>query len=829
MTVKPSRNWKVWSLPILVITVAGLTWFGLTTDLARLWRPENPQEATQREAEQRQQQQEEQQKKLGYEMSDPVVLPGVPEAPQQLAKPGHWTAVAQQMQVNLSDFVGQSRTAVTDQQGIVYPLEHTPFVLLSTRPVTLTKGRPKQIESTFFVPEVDRETNLAIELKERGLGYSIRPQPAQLTPMPSYQYYFVVLAKEPSRYAFVKSLDSVIVPFDGETEADDPTDTLHYQVALPIVSRSIPLPDNPLTWTSIAYILWDEVDPQHFTPEQRQAMIDWLHWGGQLVINGPASLDLLRGSFLEPYLPATSQGARDITTADLAELNGGWTVSSGEPLAPNVPWSGIELQPSPEAQPLPSTGELLVERRVGRGRIVVSAMQLSEREFVNWRSGYESLFNACLLRRPPRVYREGYFGDLTLAWADKQLAGRRLDSRLTTGLRHFARDLGVNTTYQYVDVLDDMANPRVFPGSANQATLREYRPPDAAGGIGSWNDFSAAASAARGALKQEAGIDVPGASFVVLYLIVYLIALVPLNWMVFNALRRVEWAWLAAPVIAVGCTFLVVHQARLDIGFVRAQTEIGLLELQPDYARGHLARYTALYTSLSTTYDLEFDDLSALAAPFPTRPDFELLTGQSPAEVLFQRYDNVRLTGLPILSNSTSMVHSEQMFGLEGPIRLGVSRLDGRERIENRSQFHLRSVGVLRRQEEGRGTSTYHGPLGMWIGDLPPGESAPVAFVPLNAKQGEVPFAAERTAEARRNPGDALDLEPLFRLAYDGEDLQPGEVRLAAQIDGVLPGETISPAASQVRGATLVVAHLRYGPLPAPRPDRNTRQNLEKD
>ena len=59
---------------------------------------------------------------------------------------------------------------------------------------------------------------------------------------------------------------------------------------------------------------------------------------------------------------------------------------------------------------LPKTGGLLVERQVGRGRIVVTAMQLSERELINWRSGFESLFNACLLRRPRREYRPGALG-----------------------------------------------------------------------------------------------------------------------------------------------------------------------------------------------------------------------------------------------------------------------------------------------------------------------------------------------------------------------------------------------------------------------------------
>jgi hypothetical protein len=242
--------------------------------------------------------------------------------------------------------------------------------------------------------------------------------------------------------------------------------------------------------------------------------------------------------------------------------------------------------------------------------------------------------------------------------------------------------------------------------------------------------------------------------------------------------------------------------------------------------RGHLTRYTAFYTSLSAAYDIEFDDLSALAAPFPANPDFELLAGQTREDVDFQRYDKVRLTGLPILSNSTSMVHSEQMFTLDGPIQLGLSKVGSRERIENRSQLHLQSLGIVRRPAEGERMPGGEGLLGMWIGDLPPDQAVPIALLPLRVGKGQVPFATEREAEAQRRGVERLDLEPLFRLAYDGTDLEPGEMRLVARSDGVMRGETVSPEASQTRGATLVVAHLLYGPLPPPVPDLNTRQSV---
>ena len=69
----------------------------------------------------------------------------------------------------------------------------------------------------------------------------------------------------------------------------------------------------------------------------------------------------------------------------------------------------------------------------------------------------------------------------------------------------------------------------------------------------------------------------------------------------------------------------------------------------------------------------------------------------------------------------------------------------------------------------------------------------------------------------------------MFRLAVDPNHMKPGEERLVARIDEVLPGETITPSASQVRGATLIVAHLNYAPLPVPRKDLNTRRDIKAD
>ena len=120
------------------------------------------------------------------------------------------------------------------------------------------------------------------------------------------------------------------------------------------------------------------------------------------------------------------------------------------------------------------------------------------------------------------------------------------------------------------------------------------------------------------ALKNASGISVPQRSFIVWVVVGYLCLLVPVNWIVFRLLGRVEWAWIAAPLIAIACTVVVIDLAQLNIGFARSRNEIAVVEMQSGYPRVHVARYTALYTSLATRYEFRLDDDPAgQILPFP--------------------------------------------------------------------------------------------------------------------------------------------------------------------------------------------------------------------
>jgi hypothetical protein len=251
-----------------------------------------------------------------------------------------------------------------------------------------------------------------------------------------------------------------------------------------------------------------------------------------------------------------------------------------------------------------------------------------------------------------------------------------------------------------------------------------------------------------------------------------------------------------------------------DIGFARSSTEIAVVELQGGYPRAHVTRYTALYTSLSTTYSVHLKEHSALALPFSTNPRFEMLSGQQRTTVGFRRDDKgAHLTGYAVSSNATGMIHSEHMAELPGALSFEDDG-QGAPQVTNGTGLPLREVGVVRRRAGSEGSEI------AWIGTLDPGDVARLNFEPADADL----FAQQRERSpqtAHQHAIDTLSLRSLVDLAENPERLTPGDVRLVACLDEEVPGILIEPVASQERHATLVVANLRLGSGHAAQPDTN--------
>ncbi len=712
-------------------------------------------------------------------------------------KPGHWTAATLEVVANNFDFQGELRT---DPVALV----DVPFELRFSRPALLPKKQKKYLELLLFAPGGAPQRQIGIRLLGRHGGREIVTSSFPATLLPDHQFYLFVLAREPDLYTYLRGLNSVVPVSQGMI--DDVT-RAHYRVMAPKIKSRVPLSDNALTWTSIAYILWDGLDPSLLTPRQQQAMLDWLHWGGQLIVSGPETLDLLRGSFLDRYLPAEGGATWNLNDTQLIELNRKWSLHEVIHVTTRRGWVAQVLSPRPHGRTLVHTPEdqpLMIEGDIGRGRILVSAFRLSERTLLGWK-GLDGFVNGCLLRRPARHFQMDAEGLQQIRWAQEvNRAGQGADyfePRKICNLRFFTRDTGTPSR----------------PGTrAPVADAGEWDVVLSGGDVAAWNDASGTANRATAALKSASSVVIPGSDFVVRVLAVYLVALVPINWALFRAMGRVEWAWLAVPVISVGFALAIVRLAQLDIGFVRARTEIGVVELYGGYPRAHVTRYTALYTSLSTEYELAFDDPTALAQPFPAgrKPLF----GQGRDTIELVRDRQVRLRGFQVASNSLGMLHSEHMMELPGSIRLEPDA-GGRVQVVNDTSLALRDTVVLNPRDAA------------WLGALDPGGRATLAPIKdATLQRARSLFAERRTASKVTSPeaaDESIPLETLVALA-EGQ-LDEREWRLVAWTQDELLGMNVSPASSQLRCANLVVVHLRYEPPNDPQPDVNVAFETKKE
>ena len=82
-------------------------------------------------------------------------------------------------------------------------------------------------------------------------------------------------------------------------------------------------------------------------------------------------------------MPATSDGALELTAETLQPLNDSWSLTQAKTnvrrtcdVTATSPLVGAHLRGDPQAQFVDGTGQLVAERRVGRGRVVVTSFGL---------------------------------------------------------------------------------------------------------------------------------------------------------------------------------------------------------------------------------------------------------------------------------------------------------------------------------------------------------------------------------------------------------------------------------------------------------------------
>ncbi len=850
--------------------------------------------------------------KPDFQSKPAVFYPGVfkDEAKRNRTKPGHWVMGSYRAIANNFDASGRLSANGVGTSSQDQPIPGTSFIAQSVRPVSLPKEQEKNLEMLVYLPKpLGKPTSARMRYNLTGSsGLAMLGGIENTILLRPYQYHFVILAKQQDEYAYLSFLDFVQLPLQG-MEPIAP----FYHMVFPTPEQPLPLGPSALSWTTIAYVLWDNLDADKLSSNQQQALLDWLHFGGQLIINGPGSMTTLQQSFLAPYLPATFGEAKNISDKDLGEFNRYWSTPLLKDSArrweltipESAPMLGVDLKLNPDANYLAGTGQLVAEKRVGRGRITMTGFPLNDKRFPKWECA-SSFFHNALLGKPHRNFSKDETDQTQFVYEGRDQASI-FNPMFGSTLRFISRDLG-NTETTHQSLSDNRADvPAADTGFQEPLPEIEFDLDnqrladhlhfggfgfDESGGTGTWNDSEGLAAAARENISQLAGINPPAPAFVLKMLGIYLVVLVPLNWLLFRLLGRVEWAWIAMPVIAIGGAYMVVRMASLDIGFLRSQSQIGVLELPANYSRGHLTEYSALYTSLSTIYSINFEDQSGLALPFGAKTNRFSVGGEQLRPVQFEQRTENRANNILVNSNSTGMLHQEAIAEVGGVI--SIQEIDGREVVRNDSQLKILEAGVVRRTAEGI-------PEIAWLGRLAPNEMQTLSWKAVNDEKLYDPWlnssyaqSPSRTAKEiwngvssnrervtldqllampqlirwadplrtalratlkatpttpdtavtltsatfleiypkiAREKNEELNLGGLFDVITKSLQLAPGEVRLLGHTTEPLTKSTLEPRATQVRQATLIVVHLRPCPMPPLQPDVDTMfdYNLRSD
>lgn len=763
-------------------------------------------------------------------------------------KPYQWSTVFLDVRANYQDYEGSLRFFPVALPGM-------PQEVIYGREARLVKEQRSRLGMQTMLPGFPKEKELNLELLQPG---AIRYEELWQVPvrlLPPHQMLVVVLSKESANhFASWNRLPSCLPA--GSDREDPMTLDLqrYYRMVLPEDSDKGFLSPHPLTWSSISHVIWDGLPPDSLSVSHQQAMLDWLHWGGQLVLIGGAgpTYSIFRESFLGNILPADPTGENALLgEAELKPLSEAYppTVLPAIPLeqdptnpraqpepvpamggaykraAPILPPKGrpifvTGLRPHPGTSTI-SLGEgsphlLAVEARVGRGRITMLTINPTDPSLVAW-PGLDTLIRRVILRRPEEAATaaaSNTFGMVPHGAAQLEgpdLSWYRIASR-DVGAEAEAMKAKASLAARQVPMPNGRyGSPLKYGVPANQGSSPSTPEENAINriGVAEWRDTSALPRLCRDTLEKASGITVPSSQFVLKVILAYIIAVVPLNWLVFKLLlNRREWAWIVVPLLALGFAVGVERVAAYDMGYDSACDEIDLLEVQAEYPRAHLSRFAALYTTGRAKYTIAYpNEPSAVALPYNNERS---ISGEDVTTAVWQSYPVPALQSFTVQPRSLAMFRGEQMLGLSGPIALESDQ--ARRMIVNRSEFELRDAVLVDFAGGGQRRETYLGSI------------AAGASIELSEKQpGPVPDQVL----GHDGPDPALLLAELRRTWEDRPE-NSGELRLVAWIGQPMGGQTFEPALDRYRGLTAVLVHLRYGNPPSPEgPRYNARAASE--
>ena len=761
-------------------------------------------------------------------------LPYTKDNPLNMVKPGHWYQVRNKVKANYGDESLTVAISVNNRDGTPLSPGWGNDSVYFMRDISLATGQDKVIDAAVFHPFLPpetteqaesgrkRTTNIQTRYSLRGIGTLILEENFPCNMLEGYQYDLVVLSRDISRHLFWRGLDSIVWRQSDDIEENRLMP--HRVIDINEEEIAAQLPNRLATMTCMSHLVINDVNLSVLNPDQQSALTDWLHFGGTIIINGPEAVASIESSQLKPWAPLIKTSEGEWSEESQGKFDEAWTirVAGGE----RVRFQSDRKIPiltgtlAEGAAWIPTLEGLVAERLIGQGRIVMTTFPLTDAAFLRWPS-YSSLIHNAILRKPHRAPTLGT--DATTQYADS-LQGTERNPLHSTRMRLWARDLDATTERTDSEVLDK----RTDNAGAKFASSKKTS-------LGAWNPGSSIVEQATLCLRESSGISVPKVETILKLLLGYLVVLVPVNWLVFRLMGRVELAWVAAPVIAMLGAVYVAGSVRLDVGFSRSQTSFSFLECHSDYPRGMLSSFHALYTSLSTNYAAVYKEGNGIVAPVLRATGRNGSRDKQELEYWNADDRGVGLQRFPVLSNSTGILQAEEMVQLSGPLRWRLNSDRSKIQVKNETSIAIRDVGLLGVDQHGTLVTS-------WIGSVEPDQTTTESIQVASDNQrwfaewdnNPILKKPELIRETdgllwTDNAVDDVYLGAMLLTVAQRYPLQLGEYIAIGWTDANPSLLEISPTSSQQKHKTIVLMHIRAGELAEVQPDTRIFANLEKE
>ena len=459
-----------------------------------------------------------------------------------------------------------------------------PQAMIYRRDARLLKGQRARRRCRSCCPQVPKEWTLEL-IRPDGMRADETWQ-ASLRTLDPHQMLIVVLSEESTTRSRAGAGFGGVPAHVGSRRSRRPaigTATTGWSCPW---SRKAALSPHPLTWTTISHVIWDGMPPETLAAAQQEAMLDWLHWGGQIILVGGATpgFTLLRDSFLDPYLPADPLG--ETCALGEAELQ---ALSAAYPPPIHVRRPERAVARPGERRRKPSSGSAAAiraradpparepaalrggagaaagvdgdsagrfERPAARGRAAgrpgpdPDAHGQPDRPALATWPGLDTLVR----RVDPPPSRGALMGQPV----QRRTSGARPPPSQLSGpelswFRLLSRDFASSTAHTASPEADEASRRPAANPAIRRATgaAEPRRPPRLLAGAGRrMEGRHGLPRLCRDELERASGITIPSSTFVLKVILAYLFALVPLNWLICRyVLGRRELAWVVVPVL----------------------------------------------------------------------------------------------------------------------------------------------------------------------------------------------------------------------------------------------------------------------------------------